>query len=53
VIALAKDGGAQWKVVADEHPGSQENRKIPFVCNQEGVPCISFQEMMLVEAWKF
>jgi len=22
VIAMAKDGGAQWKVVADEHPGS-------------------------------
>lgn len=53
VIALAKDGGAHWKVVADEHPGSQENRKIPFVCNHEGVPCISFQEMMLAEAWKF
>jgi hypothetical protein len=29
VIAMAKDGGAQWKVVADEHPGSLENRKIP------------------------
>jgi Domain of unknown function (DUF4411) len=53
VIALAKDGGAQWKVVADEHPGSLENRKIPFVCNQEGVRCISFQDMMLAEAWKF
>jgi len=53
VIALAKDGGAQWKVVADEHPGSQENRKIPFVCNHEGVLCISFRDMMLTEGWKF
>jgi hypothetical protein len=53
VIAMAKDGGAGWKVVADENPGSQENRKIPFVCNHEGVPCISFQEMMLAEGWKF
>ena len=49
VIAMAKDGGAQWKVVADEHPGSQENRKIPFVCNQEGVSWMTFQEMIVAE----
>ena len=30
VIAMAKDGGANWVVVANEHPGSLENRKIPF-----------------------
>jgi len=33
VIAVAKIGGAGWTVVADEHPGSSDNRKIPFVCN--------------------
>lgn len=53
VIAMAKDGGTGWAVVADEHPGSVENRKIPFVCNVEGVSCISFQQMVAAEGWKF
>jgi len=35
VIALAGVTGSI--VVADEHPGSLENRKIPFVCNAEGI----------------
>jgi hypothetical protein len=50
---LAKDVGAHWTVVADEHPGSAENRKIPFVCNAEGVRCITFQQMVLAEGWNF
>jgi hypothetical protein len=53
VIALAKDGGAHWTVVTDEHPGSAESRKIPYVCNAEGVPCIRFQQLMLAEGWQF
>lgn len=53
VIAMAQDGGARWIVVSDEHPGSQESRKIPFVCKAEGVPCITFQQLMLSEGWKF
>jgi hypothetical protein len=53
VIALAKSNGAQWTVIADEHPGSEENRKIPFVCQAEGVSCVTFQQMMLAEAWQF
>jgi hypothetical protein len=53
VIAMAKDGGTEWKVVADEHPGSLENRKIPFVCSQENVAHTTFQGMMLAEGWKF
>lgn len=53
VIAMAKDGGEQWSVVADEHPGSAENRKIPFVCNSESVRCIRFQQLMLDEVWQF
>jgi hypothetical protein len=53
VIAMAKDGGSDWTVVADEHPGSAENRKIPFVCNTERVECITFQQMILAEGWKF
>ena len=53
VIAMAMDGGERWTVVADEHPGSPENRKIPFVCNHERVKCITFQGMMLAEGWQF
>ena len=53
VIAMAQDGGAHWTVVADEHPGSLQNRKIPFVCNAERVRCITFQQMMLAEGWQF
>jgi hypothetical protein len=53
VIGMAKSNGAQWTVVADEHAGSQDNRKIPFVCQAEAVPCIRFQQMMLAEGWTF
>ena len=53
VIAMAKDGGPNWAVVADEHPGSRENRKIPFVCNAERVRCLTFQQMMRAEGWQF
>ena len=53
VIAMAKSGGAHWTVVADEHQGSLQNRKIPFVCAAEQVRCINFQRMMLEEGWQF
>jgi hypothetical protein len=53
VIAMAKDGGGHWAVVSDEHPGSAEHRKIPFVCKAENVRCISFQRMMIEEGWQF
>jgi Domain of unknown function (DUF4411) len=53
VIAMAIDGGAHWVVVSDEHPGSTESRKIPFVCNHEKIRCITFQEMMMTEGWQF
>ena len=53
VIAMAKAGGPHWIVVSDEHPGSPDNRKIPFVCNHEKVDCITFRDMMLAEGWQF
>jgi hypothetical protein len=53
VIAMAKDGGPHWTVVTDEHPGSAESRKIPFVCKAEGIQCIKFQQLMLAEGWQF
>jgi hypothetical protein len=53
VIARAKVMGAHCMVVADEHAGTEENRKIPFVCKVEGVTCITFQQLMLAEGWTF
>lgn len=53
VIALAMVGGSDWTVVTDEHPGSAENRKIPYVCDREGVTCITFQGLMRAERWQF
>ena len=53
VIALAKIEGPHCVVVADEHPGSLENRKIPFVCTVEKIRCITFQRMMIEEGWQF
>jgi hypothetical protein len=53
VIAMAMTGGAHWIVVADEHAGSAENRKIPFVCGAESVQCINFQGLMKAEGWQF
>lgn len=51
VIGLAKASG--WCVISDEHPGSAESRKIPFVCKAESVPCMTFMELMVSEGWKF
>jgi hypothetical protein len=53
VIAMAKAEGPHCVVVADEHQGSRENRKIPFVCNAEGVQCMRVQQLMLAEGWQF
>jgi Domain of unknown function (DUF4411) len=53
VIAMAKTLGVGWIVICNEHEGSQENRKIPYVCKAEGIPCIDFKELMLREKWKF
>ena len=53
VIAMAKCGGERWVVVCDEHAGSAEARKIPFVCGSEKIHCINFQQMMISEKWTF
>ena len=53
VIAMAMVGGRDWTVVSDEHPGSADARKIPYVCGQEGVRCITFQQLMKAEGWQF
>lgn len=53
VIAMAIVSGRDWTVVADEHPGTAESRKIPYVCGQEGVVCITFQQLIKAEGWQF
>jgi hypothetical protein len=53
VIAMARDGGPSWIVVSEETPGSSDNRKIPYVCAQEGVTCLTFLELMRAEGWQF
>jgi hypothetical protein len=53
VIAMAKDGGPNWVVVSDEHAGSREARKIPFVCAHEAIRCLNFQGLMKAEGWQF
>ena len=53
VIAMAIVGGRDWTVVTDEHPGTAEARKIPYVCAREGVACITFQQLIKAEGWQF
>ncbi len=50
---MAKERGKQWLVVCNEHPGSDENRKIAFVCKRVTIECISFREKMQLEGWQF
>ncbi len=53
VIATASVRGKPWLVVCNEHPGSDQNRKIPYVCKASGIECIDFQAMMTREGWTF
>lgn len=53
VIAMAQNGGSHWIVVSNEHSGTSDNRKIPFVCNYEKVKCTTFLGMMQAEGWQF
>ncbi len=52
VIALAATQYPPWVVVTDEHAGSQENPKIPYVCKQLKVGCISFLDLWRTEGWQ-
>lgn len=51
VIALAKCHG--YTVVTEEGPGAAESPKIPLVCKQFGIPCISLVSMIEREGWIF
>lgn len=51
VIAVAKLRNAV--VVTGELGGSEARPKIPYVCQQLGVDCINFVELIQREAWRF
>lgn len=53
VIGMAIVGGPQWVVVTDEHLGTAESPKIPYVCGLERKKSMTFQGMMLAEGWTF
>lgn len=52
VIALAKIQGSA--VVTDEHPtGSLGRPNIPDVCEQMGIRCVNFVQLMREQRWVF
>jgi hypothetical protein len=52
VIAVARLRGAI--VVTGEGSDGTENRpKIPYICNQLGIQCVRFLEIVRLEGWKF
>jgi len=52
VIAVAQIKGAT--VVTGEGQNGSENRpKIPWVCAQLGIACISFTQLIQEEGWRF
>jgi hypothetical protein len=52
VIAAARIKSAT--VVTGEGPDGNQNRpKIPYICQQLGVPCIRFLDIIRLEGWTF
>lgn len=51
VIALASL--RQFPVVTQEQGGSVAKPRIPFVCSQRGVACMSILEVIRAEGWRF
>src|ERR1019366_2064449 len=39
-------------VVTGEAMGTESRPRIPFVCSEVGVPCISFVELIKSEGWR-
>ncbi len=52
VIAVAKLRKATV-VTGEGSDGSMSRPKIPFVCQQQKIPCITFTEFIAAEQWKF
>ena len=53
VIALAQVHDPALTVVTLEHGGTQDRPKIPFVCEAEGINCISLLELIQEQGWTF
>ena len=51
VIATAVVGRAI--VVTGEDKGGPSSPKIPYVCEQLGIRCVKFTELLQIEGWKF
>jgi hypothetical protein len=52
VIALALEKG--WKVVSSENPaGASLRKRIPDVCSQYKVPCLTLLEFFRDQHWNF
>jgi hypothetical protein len=52
VVAVARREGATV-VTGEGHDGSATRPKIPFVCAQLGVPCITFTQFIADQRWTF
>ncbi len=51
VISLAK--GKNATVVTGEIGGTEKRPKIPYVCEDLKIPCITFAQLIKEEEWKF
>lgn len=51
VVATAELRGSA--VVTGERGGTERSPKIPSVCRDRGIPCMTFLEMVQVEGWSF
>jgi Domain of unknown function (DUF4411) len=53
VIARAQLGNPVWTVVSGEKASDANNPKIPYVCGQLDVPCLTFRQFWQNEGWSF
>ena len=53
VIALAMSGDPPFTVVTQEQGGSADKPRIPYVCQQIGIPIIDLLSLIDAEDWSF
>jgi hypothetical protein len=53
VIALANSHDPAWTVVSEERGGSAKKPRIPYVCGEEDVRCITLLELIQEQDWHF
>jgi hypothetical protein len=52
VIALAMRHNPGLVVVTEENGGTAQRPKIPFVCQEENVPCINLLQLIREQEWR-